>query len=204
MLDNKGFDLWAEGYDLSVGLSDEDNRYPFAGYKNVLGSIYSNVLERGGGRILDIGFGTGTLTAKLYEAGCEIWGQDFSEAMISIAREKMPEAKLYTGDFSLGLAAELKERKYDAIIATYSLHHLTDEKKVEFISSLLSLLSERGRIYVGDVSFPNRDALERCRKSAGEEWDDEEIYFVCDELKRAFPSCEYRQVSFCAGVFEFY
>lgn len=30
MLDNKGFDLWAEGYDKSVGLSDDDNSYPFA------------------------------------------------------------------------------------------------------------------------------------------------------------------------------
>ena len=24
MLDNKGFDLWADGYDKSVGLSDEE------------------------------------------------------------------------------------------------------------------------------------------------------------------------------------
>ena len=26
MLDNKGFDLWADGYDKSVGLSEEENR----------------------------------------------------------------------------------------------------------------------------------------------------------------------------------
>ena len=32
MLDNKGFDLWANGYDESVSVSDEDNTYPFAGY----------------------------------------------------------------------------------------------------------------------------------------------------------------------------
>jgi len=31
MLDNKGFDLWADGYDKSVGVSDEGNAYPFAG-----------------------------------------------------------------------------------------------------------------------------------------------------------------------------
>ena len=35
MLDNKGFDLWADGYDAAVGLSDEENSYPFAGYKDV-------------------------------------------------------------------------------------------------------------------------------------------------------------------------
>ena len=25
MLDNKGFDLWADGYDKTVGVSDEEN-----------------------------------------------------------------------------------------------------------------------------------------------------------------------------------
>ncbi len=40
MLDSKGFDLWADGYDQSVGLSDEDGTYPFAGYKQILNEIY--------------------------------------------------------------------------------------------------------------------------------------------------------------------
>ena len=70
MLDSKGFDLWADGYDRSVGLSEEDGTYPFAGYKEVLGEIYQRVLRESGKKILDIGFGTGTLTVKLYEKGC--------------------------------------------------------------------------------------------------------------------------------------
>ena len=32
MLNEQGFDLWADGYDRSVGLSEEDGSYPFAGY----------------------------------------------------------------------------------------------------------------------------------------------------------------------------
>lgn len=72
MLSCKGFDLWADGYDKSVGLSDEDGTYPFAGYKDVLNEIYNNVLSRGG-TVLDIGFGTGTLASKLYEKGCKIY-----------------------------------------------------------------------------------------------------------------------------------
>lgn len=46
MLDNKGFDLWADGYDKTVGISYEENCYPFAGYKEILGMIYKKVLER--------------------------------------------------------------------------------------------------------------------------------------------------------------
>jgi len=50
MLDEKGFDLWADGYDKSVGLSDETGSYPFAGYKRVLNEIYNRVLS-GPGRL---------------------------------------------------------------------------------------------------------------------------------------------------------
>jgi hypothetical protein len=35
MLDNKGFDIWADGYDEDVDVSDDNNEYPFAGYKKV-------------------------------------------------------------------------------------------------------------------------------------------------------------------------
>ncbi len=200
MLCSKGFDLWADGYDKSVGLSDADGTYPFAGYKDVLNEIYNNVLSRGG-TVLDIGFGTGTLTSKLYEKGCKIYGQDFSGRMIDVARKKMPNAKLYQGDFSAGLAAELTDCKYDAIIATYSLHHLTDNQKVGLLSALLKLLNDGGSIYIGDVAFACRRELDSCRAQAGEEWDDEEIYFVYDELKKYFPQTEFKRISFCSGVF---
>ena len=42
MLDNKGFDVWAEEYDTSVKLSNKDNTYPFAGYNKIIYKIYSN------------------------------------------------------------------------------------------------------------------------------------------------------------------
>ena len=71
MLNEQGFDLWADGYDRSVGLSDEGNTYPFAGYKRVLNAIYNAVLANGCQTVLDIGFGTGTLTQKLYDEGLE-------------------------------------------------------------------------------------------------------------------------------------
>ena len=94
MLDSKGFDIWADGYDKAVGISDEENTYPFAGYKEILGRIYKTIMEKPGATVLDIGFGTGTLTAKLYENGCNIYGQDFSSRMIELASAKMPDAHL--------------------------------------------------------------------------------------------------------------
>lgn len=200
MLNGKEFDLWADDYDKSVGLSDDDGTYPFAGYKNILNEIYSRVLSCPGRTVLDIGFGTGTLTAKLYEQGCRIYGQDFSERMIAFARDKMPQANLYQGDFSLGLVDELKQHKYDAIIATYSLHHLTDSRKVSFLEELLPLLNEEGCIYIGDIAFQTHTEMEKCMAQAGDAWDEEEIYFVFEEFQAFFPKMTFEQISHCAGL----
>lgn len=200
MLDNKGFDLWADEYDKTVGVSDEGNTYPFAGYKDVLGTIYKTILEKPNAVVLDIGFGTGTLTTKLYENGCTIYGQDFSERMIELASEKMPNAHLYQGDFTQGLVEPLLTQSYDFIVATYSLHHLTDEQKVSFLRVLQDHLNPGGQILIGDVAFENRSQLEQCRKDVGDEWDDDEIYFVVDELKKYLPTLGFTRISYCAGV----
>ena len=200
MLDNKGFDLWADGYDISVGLSDEDDTYPFAGYKKILGSIYELIMNKPNAAVLDIGFGTATLTTKLYENGCTVYGQDFSSRMIELASEKMPGAHLYQGDFSQGLVEPLRENSYDFIVATYSIHHLTDEQKVRFLKDLLEYVKEGGMIIIGDVAFENRDELNKCQEISGDEWDDEEIYCVADELRQAFPNLSFEKVTFCSGI----
>ena len=201
MMDEHGFDLWADGYDQSVGLSDEDNTYPFAGYKQVMSTIFREVMKRGGGDVLDIGFGTGVLSTRLYQQGCRIWGQDFSPRMVQITQEKMPDAHLYCGNFTDGLVEALKQQRYDAIIASYSLHHLTDRQKVDFVRELLAQLRPGGVLLIGDVAFENRMALEDCRQEAGDEWDDEEIYFVADEWAQLMGEKVYfDKLSHCAGV----
>lgn len=200
MLNSNGFDVWADGYDESVRLADESDAYPFAGYAAILKEIYGRVCASGAKAVLDIGFGTGTLAGQLYQQGCDVFGQDFSSRMIQLAQGKMPRAKLYQGDFSLGLVQELKQQRYDAIIATYALHHLTDEQKVAFFQELLPLLQDNGCIYVGDVAFATRAQLEQCKAQAGDDWDASEIYFVYDELKQAFPQLRFEPVSHCAGL----
>lgn len=200
MLNSNGFDVWADGYDESVRLADENDAYPFAGYATILKEIYGRVCASGAKAVLDIGFGTGTLAGQLYQQGCDVFGQDFSSRMIQLAQGKMPRAKLYQGDFSLGLVQELKQQRYDAIIATYALHHLTDEQKVAFFQELLPLLQDNGCIYVGDVAFATRAQLEQCKAQAGDDWDASEIYFVYDELKQAFPQLRFEPMSHCAGL----
>lgn len=200
MLDSKGFDLWADEYDKSVGLSEEENTYPFAGYKKILGTIYKTIMEKPDPTVLDIGFGTGTLTRKLYENGCTVYGQDFSSKMIELALEKMPEAHLYKGDFTLGLVEPLKHEHYDFIVATYSIHHLTDVQKVNFLKELLDRLNDGGKILIGDVAFETRSELEKCKEESGDGWDNNEIYCVSDELRAEFTNLRFERISFCSGI----
>ena len=200
MLDSKGFDLWANGYDESVSVSDEDNTYPFAGYKRILGRIYELIMQKPNASVLDVGFGTATLTTKLYENGCVIYGQDFSSRMIELASEKMPDAKLYQGDFAQGLVDSLKQYSYDFIVATYSMHHLSDKQKIRFINELLGHLNDDGMILIGDVAFESRDELNRCREENDDKWDDDEIYCVVEELRPEFPDLSFEKITFCSGI----
>ncbi len=201
MLDNKGFDLWADGYDKSVNLCEEDNEYPFAGYKDVLNTIYNHIRSKNEAKVLDIGFGTGVLTKRLYDDGYEIWGIDFSEKMIEISKEKMSEANLIQYNFAEGIPEEIESEKFDFIISTYALHHLDDIEKLKFLNKLLNLLKNKGMVLIGDVAFETRNMLEKCKKDCGEDgWDDDEFYIVFEDIRNSFEEAEFTQISHCAGV----
>lgn len=203
MLNNTGFNLWADNYDQTVKVSEESNLYPFAGYKEILNTIFNTVMNKEKADVLDIGFGTGVLTNKLYENGHQIDGLDFSSEMISIAQAKMPEANLMEWDILNGLPAALQEKKYDFIVSTYTLHHLNDEEKITFIRELLSHLKTGGQLLIGDIAFGTREQLKACRAAHVEHWDEDEFYFVADELKAALGDvckCDFHEISHCGGV----
>lgn len=206
MLSEDGFNRWSATYDASVAESEEEDRYPFAGYGKVLAYVYQEIMAGAKGeplRVLDIGFGTAVLTGRLYDAGCEITGVDFSEKMQRIAREKMPRARLFHGDFSRGLPEAVRGEKYDYIISTYALHHLADPAKRELIGELLACCRSGGAVLIGDVAFADRERLNQCRAGSGDEWDDEECYFVAEDWQGAFPDVRFRSLSSCAGVLVF-
>lgn len=202
MLSQKGFDSWADDYDRSVDRCDRAEAYPFAGYTQVLGEIGRAVCRKPHASVLDIGFGTGVLTKKLYDAGCRITGIDFSPRMIEIARAKMPEAELLEWDFSRGLPESLAGRRFDFILSTYAFHHLTDTAKAAMIEALREHLAPGGAVMIGDVAFATRAELDACRETSGDRWDPDEIYLVFDELKQSFPSgvLRFRPISRCAGI----
>jgi ubiquinone/menaquinone biosynthesis C-methylase UbiE len=96
------------------------------------------ILRRGvkGGRVLDIGTGSGRLAIELARArGCEfeIIGLDISENMLSKARENARRSGVEDRiDFILATASNLPfpDKSFDLVISYASLHHWFEPVKV--------------------------------------------------------------------------
>lgn len=203
MLYESGFDAWSEEYDEYVKKCSSE--YPFDGYYAVLEYVYCKV-ENKKSRILDVGIGTGLLANRLYKDGAVIYGMDFSQKMIQVSREKMPEAILLQWDFNYGLPPEFQTEKFDYIISTYAIHHLNDGKKLEFIEKLSASLDKDGKIIIADISFPTGEKLNGCKGRNADKWDHDEFYLAADKFtdKLKLPGFKvlYTQISSCAGVLE--
>ncbi len=71
-----------------------------------------------GERVLDLGCGTGQLTAEIAAAGAEVFGLDQSEQMVAQARRNFPKLRFELGDartFSV-------EETFDAVFSNAVLH----------------------------------------------------------------------------------
>ena len=92
-----------------------------------------------GERILDLGCGTGHLTARIADAGASVVGLDASEAMVSEARERYPECEFVRGD-----AREFAfDRPFDAVFSNAALHWIPEQDAV--LDSVADALRPGGR-----------------------------------------------------------
>jgi len=197
------FDSWAANYDRSV-LADAD-AYPFAGYEDVVAAVIAAAAIESNHLVLDVGAGTGNLTAKLVCFADDVWGTDFSEEMLIKAREKVPQAQFVRWDVRVCWPSELPP-KLDRIVSTYVFHEFDDELKLRLLVDLArNRLSPDGRLVIGDIVFPDVRAQDVCRQAAANAWDESEHYWIASriipQLEDAGFIVSYKQISFCGGAF---
>jgi trans-aconitate methyltransferase len=95
-----------------------------------------------GERILDLGCGTGHLTAEIAAVGAHVIGIDRSSEMIAEAKAKHPELEfevLDAGDLSF-------DREFDAVFSNAALHWILDPEKV--VRGVAQALKPGGRFVV--------------------------------------------------------
>ncbi len=196
------FDEWAGSYDESVSM----DQFPFYGYKDVLIRTVELAQAHPGLTVLDLGTGTANLAALFAHRGCEVWGTDFSAAMLEKARQKVPQAHFALHDLRRGWPEDFPDR-FDRIVSAYVFHHFELEEKVRLIKNLIEdhLISD-GKLVIADIAFPDRKTLEILKTRLGNEWE-EEYYWVAEDILPHFQSMpckvQYQQISVCAGVFKF-
>lgn len=201
ILDAAGFDAWQAQYEADVAACEAAEDYPFAGYTQLQQQMFDIVHAREGVSALDLGCGTGKLTARLLEGGHPVTAVDFSENMLAAARKNAPDARFLQAELK-DVPEKLVGEQFDCIVAAYSVHHLPDADKYALLSKLKDHLKPEGVIVLGDISFPNRTGLEACREAYEDDWDDSEFYLVRDELEAALPQFDVDciPISFCADV----
>jgi putative AdoMet-dependent methyltransferase len=196
------FDAWAKNYDLSV---QNNQQFPFVGYDQALDAVVQLADAKAGQSVLDLGTGTGLLALRFANLGCSIWATDFSPAMLTQARTRLPQAQLLQHDLNTPWPATLN-RRFDRIVSSYVFHHFPDQQKQNLIVFLVQQhLEPNGKLIIADISFPDRAGWQAAQQQAADDWD-EELYWTASEMLPALHAlgliARYRQISYCAGVYE--
>jgi len=96
------------------------------------------------GSILDLGCGTGIPFDKyLVDQGFQVTGVDITPKHVEHARENVPGASFIEGDFS---TMDLKDERFDAVIALYSVFHVPREEQQELFTRMYDMLRDHGVI----------------------------------------------------------
>jgi ubiquinone/menaquinone biosynthesis C-methylase UbiE len=117
--------------------------------------FYLHFARQAGGRVLEVGCGTGRLSLPLVEAGIEVTGVDSSPAMLAQARRKLgDQVPLIEGDMR---TVTLPDR-YALIIVSINtfMHLLTTADQLAALTNLARHLGPGGRLI---IDLPAGDEL---------------------------------------------
>lgn len=98
------------------------------------------------GRVLDAACGTGRYTRLLADRGHRVTGVDLSPAMLSKARERVPQAELVEGSIT-DLPAS--DASFDAVVCGLALTHFESIEKP--MSELARVVRTGGKVFLSDL-----------------------------------------------------
>jgi len=196
------FDRWSQSYQEDVS----DGSFPFIGYDRTLDQLIQSTAIQKTHTVLDLGIGTGALGTRLLIPQEQLWGADFSAAMLAKAAEVLPGAHLLQVDLLASTWPEELHQPFDRIISGYTFHEFTDEQKLVILKRLAEdYLASGGSIHIADISFETSTAFEAGHRHFANGWDEEEYYWCAEDMLPRMVDLgldvHYVQTSECAGIY---
>lgn len=142
-------DYFARFYDLIYHQmrDDDDNEF------------YIDMIGRAGGKILEVGVGTGRLFMKALKDNADIYGIDISPAMLEVLSKKLTREQ--NSRISLQNIVDFKsDNSFDLIIAPFRVFmHLTGrDDQLKALNNVYDHLNENGK-FIFDVFVPDLNQL---------------------------------------------
>lgn len=121
----------------------------------------------GGGRVLEIGCGSGRDAAFLTKEGFSVTAVDPSAGMIgeAVARHPVLEGRVLQEGFPLSPESPLLEEKYQAVVSIATVMHIPDSELFEFALQVRELLEPGGVLVIS--SSVGREGLRGNRDPSG-------------------------------------
>lgn len=117
-----------------------ENRHSFVW--ELASSVVDLLAPQKGERILDLGCGTGQLTAKIAESGADVTGLDSSRAMINEAKRRFPHLAFIQAD----IHSFDVDRPVDALFSNATLHWIHQPELVA--ANIANAVRPGGRVVV--------------------------------------------------------
>jgi trans-aconitate methyltransferase len=168
----------AEAGKWDAGLYDE--KHSFVG--KMAGDLIELLAPQAGEEILDVGCGTGHMTAQIAASGAKVMGVDMSASMVAQARRKYPEIMFEVGD-----ARELRmEKKFEAVFSNATLHWINEPGRA--VEAIAQRVKPGGRFV---AEFGGKGNVARFMEAAETAW------------KKAMPGKEFPSPWYYPGIAEY-